>query len=62
MTKGLEDSSDEEKIYLEREIIKEDDHDLEIAVERQVNTSPGSVELWTGVERAVRTSSWEIQV
>lgn len=37
MTKGSEDDSDEEKIYLEGGAIKEDDHDLEATVERQVN-------------------------
>ena len=37
MTKGSEDASDEEKIYLECGAMKEGDHDLEASVERQVN-------------------------
>ena len=37
MTKGSEDASDEEKIYLECGAMKEGDHDLEASVERQEN-------------------------
>lgn len=37
MTKGSEDSSDEEKIYLEHETIH--DHELEAVVERIVSAS-----------------------
>lgn len=40
MTKGSEDDSNEKKINLEGgaiKAVKEDDHDLDVAVERQVN-------------------------
>ena len=37
ITKGSEDASDEEKIYLECGAMTEGDHDLEASVERQVN-------------------------
>lgn len=59
-----EDPSDEEKIYFELETVKEDDHDLEIAVERSVSASHSW--LCGGMdcsrERAVRKSLWESQV
>lgn len=64
MTKGSEDTSDEEKTYLEHATIKENDHDPEAALERQVSASHS----WLcggrdcSKESAVRKSCWESHV